>query len=340
MKPVIAITSGDPNGIGPEVVLKSLLNPSVQRSVRVLLVGPLEAFRYYARSVDFPLPILPLEQYRSYQDACGAKDSVACVDTGRLRVIRPGRVSGEAGSAARRAIESAVSLVRVGLADAIVTAPVSKAALNRAGVPFPGQTEMLQYLTGSPSVAMMLVCQKLRVGLVTIHLPLRAVAHSLSRELVREKVGVIHESLLHDWGIREPKLALLALNPHAGEKGNFGDEERRILEPAVEALRKRGMRLEGPFPADGFFAHYRSGAYDAVVALYHDQGLIPLKMLARGKGVNFSAGLPLVRTSPDHGTAFAIAGRGKAEAASTIESVRLAAFLAARRHARKHRRGQ
>jgi 4-hydroxythreonine-4-phosphate dehydrogenase len=195
----------------------------------------------------------------------------------------------------------------------------------------PGQTELLQRLTRSPSVAMMLVSGSFRVGLVTIHTPVRNVARELTAALLVERVTVIHRALRTDWRIRSPRIAVLALNPHAGEQGDIGNEEQRVIIPVTAALRKKGMRLEGPFPADAFFARYTPGAYDAVIAMYHDQGLIPLKMTARGRAVNVSAGLPIVRTSPDHGTAFDIAGRSIADPASMIEAVRTAVTLSAHR---------
>jgi 4-hydroxythreonine-4-phosphate dehydrogenase len=243
----------------------------------------------------------------------------------------PGKLSADAGAAAGAAIVSAVRLVMGGGAGALVTAPVSKHALHLAGINTPGQTEMLQKLTGSPHVAMMLVSGPLRVGLVTIHTPLKDVPRQITAELLRERLSVIHAALRSDWRIRSPRLAVLALNPHAGEGGDIGNEEQRVIIPVLESLRKLGMRIAGPFPADAFFARYSDGLYDAVVAMYHDQGLIPLKMSARGKAVNVSVGLPLVRTSPDHGTAFDIARRFAADPASMIEAIRTAVALASGR---------
>jgi 4-hydroxythreonine-4-phosphate dehydrogenase len=218
-----------------------------------------------------------------------------------------------------------------GEARALVTAPVSKHALHLAGINAPGQTELLQRLTRSPHVAMMLVSGPLRVGLVTIHTPLRNVSRTLTHALLRERVTVIHRALRTDWRIRSPRLAILALNPHAGEGGDIGNEEQRVIIPVIASLREDGLRLDGPFAADAFFARYEPGVYDAVVAMYHDQGLIPLKMSARGSAVNVSVGLPIVRTSPDHGTAFDIAGRSIADPASMIEAIRTAVTLASRR---------
>jgi 4-hydroxythreonine-4-phosphate dehydrogenase len=218
-----------------------------------------------------------------------------------------------------------------GQVDAIVTAPVSKRGLHRAGFAWPGQTEMLQALSSSRHVAMMLVSQTLRVGLATIHLPLDAVAASLSFRDLKERILVIHQALVQDWNIRKPHLAVLGLNPHAGEGGDLGKEERRVIVPVIRSCRASGILLDGPFPADGFFARYRPGTYDAVVAMYHDQGLIPLKMSSFGRAVNVSVGLRIIRTSPDHGTAFDIAGKGVADPNSMVEAIKLAASLAKNR---------
>jgi 4-hydroxythreonine-4-phosphate dehydrogenase len=203
--------------------------------------------------------------------------------------------------------------------------------MHLAGVDFPGQTEMVQRLSGAPRVAMMLVCDTLRVGLVTVHIPVAEIAPRISGPLLKERITVIYEALRTDWGIRHPSLAVLGLNPHAGESGDMGMEDEKVITPAIQQLRRTGLRVAGPFPADAFFARYRPGSYDAVVAMYHDQGLIPLKLLAGGKGVNVSVGLPIVRTSPDHGTAFDIAGTGSADATSMIEAVRLAVQISTHR---------
>ena len=333
MKPVVAITAGDFNGIGPEIALQSALHPSVRRLCTPLLVGASSVFEFYARRYRLPLRIHPLDGSPHPSQEARKALAISCVEPSPVAVasIKPGRVSRLAGTAAARAVETAVRLVQVGVAEAVVTAPVSKRAMHLAGVPFPGQTEMVQHLSGAPRVVMMLACRALRVGLITIHVPVAQVARQISGALIRERVQVIHEALRTDWGIRRPSLAVLGLNPHAGESGDLGTEEHRLIIPALQALRRTGMRVAGPFPADAFFARYAPGSYDAVVAMYHDQGLIPLKMLAAGRGVNVSLGLPVVRTSPDHGTAFDIAGTGCADAGSMIEAIKLAVFIAIHR---------
>ena len=330
MKPTVAITVGDYNGVGPEVSLKAIATLPVRRLCTPVLVGPPAVFERVASRLGLRMRFLPFPSPGNQ----GGR-TVQLLDPGGGTPVRftPGRLSADAGAAAGAAIRASVGLVLGGDARALVTAPVSKHALHLAGINTPGQTELLQRLTHSPHVAMMLVSSSLRVGLVTIHTPLRRVAHELTATLLRERLTVIHRALRTDWRIRSPRLAVLALNPHAGEGGDIGNEEQRVIIPVIAALRERGMRLEGPFPADAFFARYEPGTYDAVVAMYHDQGLIPLKMSARGRAVNVSVGLPLVRTSPDHGTAFDIAGRSIADPSSMIEAIRTAVALASHRPA-------
>jgi 4-phospho-D-threonate 3-dehydrogenase / 4-phospho-D-erythronate 3-dehydrogenase len=317
MKPAIAITVGDYNGIGPEVVLKSLTNNAVLRVCSPILVGPRNVFWSYAHrlGLHFHERATPIIE--------SSRTSIAA--------ISPGSISGGAGAAAARAIEEAVRLAQRGIVQAIVTAPVSKQALHRAGMEFPGQTEMLQQLTSSKSVAMMMVSSTMRVGLITIHEPMRKVAGKITRKLLRERITLFHRALIWDWRIPRPRIAVLGLNPHAGEGGHIGSEERSVIVPTIRSLRAKNMDLHGPFPADSFFGQYVPGTYDAIIAMYHDQGLIPLKMSSFKRSVNVSVGLPIIRTSPDHGTAFDIAGKGTADARGMTEAIKLAAHLASAR---------
>jgi 4-hydroxythreonine-4-phosphate dehydrogenase len=315
VKPTLALTSGDVNGIGPEVALKALRHPGVMRSCTPVLVGPEKIFHRVATRLG----------------ASSILSTVRILDPGAAVTVAPGAIRADAGRVAAMAIRTAVELVRTGAANAIVTAPVSKQALHLASYDFPGQTEMLQHLTGAPDVAMMLVSRTMRVGLATIHVPLNAVASLLTRDLLHRRIGTIHAALTGDWNIRRPRLAVLGLNPHAGEGGDMGSEEEQVIIPVIKELRRGGMQIDGPFPADAFFGRLNPGDYDAIVAMYHDQGLIPLKMSARGTGVNVSVGLPIVRTSPDHGTAFDIAGKGKADERSMVEAIRVAVTIARNR---------
>jgi 4-hydroxythreonine-4-phosphate dehydrogenase len=336
MKPLLAITVGDYNGVGPEVILRSVTRPSIRRLCSPLLIGPASVFEFYARKLRLKVRLVPYDASRKagVRNFRNAGPGIVPYFEPALRdisQITPGQISQEAGSVAAEAIEHAARLAMRGEVAAIVTAPISKQAMHLAGADFPGQTEMLQHLTSSPRVAMMLVSRLMCVGLVTNHLPLHKVAQTLTIPLIKERITTIHDALVHDWKIRKPLLAVLSLNPHAGEGGDIGREELDIIIPALRDLNASGMRLFGPLPADGFFARYRAGDFDAIVAMYHDQGLVPLKMSAEGRAVNVSVGLPIVRTSPDHGTGFDIAGRGLADPASMIEAISLAVTLATNR---------
>lgn len=316
---------GDCNGIGPEVILKSLTQNSVWRQCNPVVIGSIDVMAWYAQKfrmscwlqevMEVPakfvrnvIPILPVRQFY-------------------FPKIQIGTATEESGLFASKAIEKAVELCQRGAIDGIVTAPVSKKAMDKAGYHYPGQTEMLASLTGSNNGMMILIANSLRVGLVTVHTALKKVSQKITKKLVMQKITTLYESLKKDFAVRTPKIAVLGLNPHAGEGGMLGDEELQEIIPAMRSAERRNISVEGPFSADGFFGSQKYREYDAVLAMYHDQGLIPLKMLGFEVGVNFSAGLPLVRTSPDHGTAFDIAGKGIANPSSTIEAMLLAAKI-------------
>lgn len=334
-RPVVAITAGDCNGIGPEVALKAVLMPAIQRHCRPVLVGPEEVFGYYISRLRMKIRMVPFAEDAGLTARHGMH-VVPIVKSSSLRSSRivPGRITSAAGRIAARCIQTAVGLALSGKVGAVVTAPVSKEALHKAGTDLPGQTELLQRLTSSPVVAMMLVSDRMRIGLITIHIPVRKVAQAIAKNLVLRRARVIHHALKHDWLIPEPRIAVLGLNPHAGEGGHIGWEERNLITPALEELRRQGMNFDGPFPADSFFGKSGHELYDAVIAMYHDQGLIPFKMATFGRGVNVTAGLPIVRTSPDHGTAFDIAGKGIANPGSMKEAILLAATFARNRETR------
>jgi 4-hydroxythreonine-4-phosphate dehydrogenase len=285
-KPRIAITVGDPGGIGPEIARKAAVDPGVLAVCEPVLYGP-------PASAVFAL----------------------------------GRVTGEAGQAAYDAILEAVRDAREGRVAAIATAPINKEAFAAAGLEWRGHTELLAHLTGATRVAMMFYAEELRVVLATIHIPLSDVPGTLTREVLEGIIELTARELPR-FGLPSPRLALAGLNPHAGEHGLMGHEEELTLVPAVAASRARGIRIEGPLPADTVFVRAMRGDFDAVIACYHDQGLIPVKLVAFGRAVNVTLGLPIIRTSVDHGTAFDIAGQGIADASSMIHAVRLAARLA------------
>ena len=241
--------------------------------------------------------------------------------------FEPGVLSADAGRAAYDAVCAAVRDAQAGVVDAVVTAPVNKLAFARAGLPWKGHTDLLAHLTGAPRVAMMFWSEPLKVILASVHIPLSEVSRVVTRELLDDIIALAARHL-PAFGIAAPRLALAGVNPHAGEDGLMGDEEQRILRPAVEAARARGVTIDGPFPGDTVFVRASRGEFDAVIACYHDQGLIPVKLLAFGRAVNVTLGLPIIRTSVDHGTAFDIAGQGMADPSSMIEATLLAARLA------------
>ncbi len=329
-KPVIAITMGDFNGTGPEIILKSLRSPSVHSVCTPFVVGSIDVFDHYARKLGVKLT---LRESAGLPAVPGTHVTVVPIEPFRSPRINPGRLSQESGRYSVLAIEEAVRLWRAGFADAVVTAPVSKEAMHLAGFKVPGQTEMLLALSGGTRVAMMLVAGTFRVGLATVHYPLKDVSRRLTENVLLEKLAIVDSALRTDFAIPSPRIAVLGLNPHAGEHGILGKEEQRVIIPALKRARSRRMRVEGPFPADAFFGMQLFRQYDAVLAMYHDQGLIPLKMQGFHIGVNVSAGLPIVRTSPDHGTAFDIAGAGSADPSSMIEAIKLASSIVLHRRA-------
>jgi 4-hydroxythreonine-4-phosphate dehydrogenase len=322
------VTMGDPRGVGPEVALKALAAGDDVFDVR--LVGIRSVFEDAARR-------LGLE--RLYDRLAGGlveieggrQPRAGCAEAIPPRLGWPAAVSpAVAGRLAGLAIELGVRSLAPARGDALVTAPVDKAALIAGGFPYPGHTEMLAALAGTPDVAMMLVADGLRVSLVTGHVPLREVVPRLDGASVTRVFRLTHHALLTGFGVEEPRIAVCGLNPHAGDGGALGDEDQRIVAPAVRALAAAGFRATGPLPADTVFVRALAGEFDAVLALYHDQGMIPIKVHGFGGGVNVTLGLPFVRTSPDHGTALDIAGRGTARPDSFVAALRLARELSAR----------
>ncbi|MGE5313608.1 MAG: 4-hydroxythreonine-4-phosphate dehydrogenase PdxA [Acidobacteriota bacterium] len=329
MKYTLAFTIGDFNGIGPEIILKSITHASFNPDIQPVLLGSAEIFDYYAQRLKLPLKFERVESVPSKTQP----DVIPVIDTFPVSVknIQIGKIAPDAGKCAGTAIERAVQLCLKDQADGIVTAPVSKEALHYAGYNFPGQTEMLAMFSRSSRVTMMLIAKNVRVGLVTIHVPIADVAQNIFQERIIEKLETINESLKNDFAIGTPSIAVLGLNPHAGENGTIGREEKEIIIPAIAKARLRGISAEGPFAADGFFGTKKEKKFDAVLAMYHDQGLIPLKMTGFHEGVNFSAGLKIVRTSPDHGTAFDLAGKGKANPQSMLSAVSCACTIISNR---------
>lgn len=327
----IAISIGDVNGIGPEVILKAFDRSELFDVVLPIVHGPLSAMRWYAERLG-----LRSVELRAVRDISEAGTGVLNVlDSGEdFDAAAIGTPTATSGRIAIAAVEAAFATVMRNEAVALVTAPLSKEAIGMAGSPFHGHTDMLAALSGQPDdVIMLLTGSNLRVGLVTVHVPLAAVAAGVTQAAVEKAIRLGHRALRQDFGLADPRIAVLALNPHAGDGGYIGDEERRHIIPAVRAAQSEGLRVDGPFAADGFFSAHNKQLYDLVLAMYHDQGLIPFKMQAMARGVNVSSGLPLVRTSPDHGTAYAIASHGLASAESMKEAVLLARSIARNRTA-------
>ena len=322
---LLAVTAGDPCGIGPEVLLKALAGLPATRRGRLLLVGDSRVFAQTAKRLRLPRPDWRLVGPQDDLSAGGGRPLL--LDVPQPGRFVPGRSSAAAGRAALSYLDAAVRLWRRGAIQGIVTAPVTKWAIQQVRRSFKGQTEYFAGAMGAPEVVMMFVSDRLTVALLTRHLPLREVARRVNAALIRRTLQLTEATLRRSFRIPHPRLAVCGLNPHAGEGGLFGSEERRVLAPVLTRLRERGLRLEGPLAADGLFASGRR--FDAVVCWYHDQALIPFKLLARDAGCQLSAGLPIVRTSPDHGSALDIAGRGLADCGSMRYALTLADRLAA-----------
>jgi 4-phospho-D-threonate 3-dehydrogenase / 4-phospho-D-erythronate 3-dehydrogenase len=328
-RPVIAITMGDAAGVGPEIVMKCLARDSLYEMCRPLVVGDAERLRRAGQIARVPPAVRVISQAGQAGFAAGTVD---CLDLGLIPADLPfGVVSALAGDAAYRYVARAVDLVAAGQADAICTAPLNKEALHAGGHRFPGHTEVLAHLTGTPEVSMMLVAPKLRVIHVTTHVGLLDAIERIEPGLVERTVARGHAALLKS-GVTNPRIGVCGINPHAGEAGLFGrGEEEHKIAPAVAACQARGWIVEGPLPADSLFHRAVRGDFDLVVAMYHDQGHGPVKALGMEAGVNITVGLPAIRTSVDHGTAFDIAGTGVADERSMLEALRQAAALATRR---------
>ena len=317
MKPVIAVTMGDPAGVGPEILIKALNDARVKKAASVIAVGDMGVLKEAAKRLRLKGP----------QDE--QVISVTNLDIKKLNIGKPSKLSGEASIAF---IEEALYMTAIGDADAFVTCPISKEAVKKAGFGFPGHTEFIAHLTGTEEFVMMLGGRDLKVVLVTIHEPLRKVAGLVTTESVLKTITITDKAFKADFGIKKPRIAVCGLNPHAGEAGMFGDEDKKIVEPAVKKARRAGIDAVGPLPPDTvFYRAARKKEFDCVVAMYHDQGLGPLKLLHFDDGVNATLGLPVIRTSVDHGTAFDIAWQGKASHESLVAAIEMAAQMAAKR---------
>lgn len=327
---LLGITLGDPAGVGAEVILKAVARPKLAR-VRVVAIGDLATLRATATRLRLGGEIVPVteDELPALARTPRAARTLPVLTPRPLvaRARRPGRPTREGGRAAYRWIQTAARLAVDGTIDGIVTGPISKEWVTRGGFPITGHTELLRELTGARDVRMMLAGRRLRVVLVTMHLPYRAVPRAIRGSQVGRTIVVADQHLRRYHHIAHPRLAVAGLNPHAGEGGLFGTEERTVIEPAIAVARKAGISVSGPYPPDTLFVRAVAGEFDAVIAMYHDQGLIPLKLLHFYDAVNVTMGLPIVRTSPDHGTAYDIAGRGAAQETSMVEAIAYAARM-------------
>ncbi|MFN4254904.1 MAG: 4-hydroxythreonine-4-phosphate dehydrogenase PdxA [Saprospiraceae bacterium] len=325
----IGITCGDINGIGLEVILKALTVKKAGKFFKIIIYGNTKVVAYHKNIIT--QENIQFHSINAPEEAEANRINIINCwnDNVNITLGAPSDVSGQC---ARLALERATKDLKAGVIDALVTAPIHKKAMQMAGFPFVGHTEYITQELGSRESVMLMCSDALRVGVVTNHLPIREVAAAITKDKILKKLIILAETLKIDFNLGKPTIAVLGLNPHAGDEGAIGDEDDKIVRPAIEAARAKGIMAFGPFPADGFFGSGQHQKYDAVLAMYHDQGLVPFKTLSFGAGVNYTAGLSGVRTSPDHGTAYNIAGKGEADDSSIIKALFLAADIVKNRN--------
>jgi 4-hydroxythreonine-4-phosphate dehydrogenase len=311
---VIGVTMGDAGGIGPEIVVKALFDPDIRRAAKFVVFGLNEQLCYAADAAEIE-PYWGRHQHEKISREYPFKVVVADYDEYSVPswVNSPSKLAGET---SLRFCQDAIEAARDGIIDAVVTAPISKTSWKLAGAEWPGHTEMLASLCKSPRKAMMFIAGPLKLALATIHEALFEVRHKFTIGRVFEPIDLLNDALKDYFGLDNPRIGVAALNPHAGEDGQFGDEEQRIITPAILLAKHQGINCHGPYPADTLFLRAAQGEFDGVVAMYHDQGMIPVKLLNFKQAVNITIGLPIIRTSPAHGTAFDIAGKNIADASS------------------------
>ena len=314
----VAITQGDTNGVGYEVILKVFEDPAILELCTPIIYGSAKIATYHKKALNLETNFTTINKAEDARD--GRVNLLVCHDDDTK--VELGQPSAEAGQAALYALDRAMTDYRSGLYDVLVTAPINKATIQSPGFKFPGHTEYIETSVGDGKKALMILMNDmLRVALVTTHLPIKDIAQAISKEAIIEKATIFHQSLRRDFRISCPRIAVLSLNPHAGDDGLLGAEEKEIISPAIEQLAENGIQAFGPYAADGFFGSGSFNYFDGVLAMYHDQGLAPFKTIALDNGVNYTAGLPIVRTSPDHGTAYDIAGQGKADENSLRQAI-------------------
>lgn len=316
-KPVIGFSCGDINGIGLEVIIKALADAAIHQQCTPVLFAHTKAIQYYRKALgDLPFNYQLMKDFDRLSDK--QVNLFSCWE--EEAVITPGVLNEAGGAYALKSLVAATAALKNGQIDALVTAPIHKSNVQSAEFNYSGHTPYLKASFEAGDVLMFMVAPNMRVGLLTEHVPLSEVHKYVTRENILAKLAIMEKSLRKDFGIAKPRIAVLALNPHAGDEGLIGSEEQNVLKPTIEEARQK-MLVFGPYPADAFFARSQYQQFDGVLAMYHDQGLIPFKSLAIGEGTNFTAGLPVVRTSPDHGTAFDIAGQNKADAQSMLSAL-------------------
>lgn len=314
----IVFTCGDINGIGPEICLKAIQKIYNPKKNKIYLSIPRNVFAYYQQELKFDFPF-EVSKSKTKLDINPEVISIFDLGTAKVNLGKPTKVSG---SVSFNSIRAAFEIIKSGFVDAMVTAPISKSAFKLAGINFPGHTELLAEWGNTENYAMTFISKKMNCALVTIHDPIRLVPKKIKKEKIKSVINTVRNSLINDFKIVEPKIAVLGLNPHAGENGRIGDEEITIIAPALKELTYKN--LEGPFVPDAFFANKLFKNYNMVIGMYHDQVLVPFKMMNFNSGVNYTAGLNFIRTSPDHGTAFDIAGKNIADPSSIIEAFKVA----------------
>lgn len=321
---------GDPAGIGPEIIAKAVASRALQSYCYPIVIGSLPVMERAIKVLKLKLTAFRMDGHEPLPQPSQTLAVLDPLET-PLKRFTPGVAAPETGAASVAYIKKGVELARIGCIDGIVTAPINKEAINMGGCHYPGHTELLADLTQAPESGMMIVGGPLRIMFVTTHVAIKNLPAHLTRARIEKAIRLAHKALTTLFGIKKPKIGVAALNPHAGEHGLFGDEETRVILPATLGARAQGILASDPLPADTLFGKAAKGQFDGVVAMYHDQGLIPLKLVAFGTCVNVTVGLPIIRTSVDHGTAFDIVGKGIADPGSLIEAVKLAARIAKNR---------
>ncbi len=319
--PLVGISAGDINGIGPEVIISTLSDARIMNMCTPVIYGSSKVFGFYRKKLN--------QQQFNYS----VIDKLTEATRGKINILNvgdtailaePGKITKEAGKLSLAALQESVKDLKAGSIDALVTAPINKDNIQSEEFKFAGHTEYLAQEDEAKDYLMLMACETLKVGVVTSHIPLKDVSKSLTKKSIISKITILNNSLKQDYGIRKPKIAVLGLNPHAGENGLLGAEEQEVITPALDELRDNNILVSGPLSADGFFGNRQQSGYDGVMAMYHDQGLIPFKTIAFEEGVNYTAGLSFIRTSPDHGTAYSIAGKGLADPTSFRQALFMA----------------